>query len=111
MECRPWLQRMQAPAAHGHAQALPTHGVPVLAQRNLQPAGAMTVLVDAKGLDQRRLPSRCLLRHRPLLPRFPRIISTGWHPKHLAEPPHRVVSALGVDETVAAYWSAGAANN
>ena len=97
------LECMQAPAAHGRAQALPTHGVPVLAQRNLQSAGAIMALVDAKGLDQGRFPSRRLLVRRPLLPRLPRIIPAGRHPEHLAEPPHRVVAALGVDEAVAAH--------
>ena len=91
------LQGAQPPAAHGRAQALAAHPVPVLAQGYLQPAGAVAALVDAKGLDQRRFLGRRLLRHRPLLPRLPRITPTGRHPEHLAEPPHRVVAALGSD--------------
>ena len=71
------LQGARAPAAHARAQALAAHGVPVLAQRNLQPAGAVAALVDAKGLDQGHFPSRRLLVRRPLLPRLPRIIPTG----------------------------------
>ena len=96
---------MQAPAAHGCAQALPIHSVSVLAQRDLQPTGAITALVYPKSRDQGRFPSRYLLVHRPLLPHLPRIIPTGRHPEHLAEPPHRVVAALGVDEAVATHWS------
>ena len=99
------LQSAQVPAAHGRAQALPTHSVPVLAQRDLQPAGAITAPMAPKGLDQGRFPNRCLLVHRPLLSRLPRIIPTGRHPEHLVEPPHRVVAALGVDEAVATHWS------
>ena len=99
------LQRMQAPAAHGRAQALVAHPVPVFTQHDLQPAGAITALVDPKGIDQGRFPSRCLLRHRPLLPRLLRLIPTGRHPDHLAEPPHGVVAALDVDEAVATHWS------
>ena len=79
--------------------------MPFLAQGYLQPAGAVAALVDAKGLDQRRFLGRRLLRHRPLLPRLPRITPTGRHPEHLAEPPHRVVAALSSDEAVAAHWS------
>ena len=45
------MERMQAPAAHGRAQALPTHPVPVFTQGDLQLAGAITALVDPKGLD------------------------------------------------------------
>ena len=98
------LQGAQAPAAHGRAQALTAHPVAFFAQGHLQPAGAVAALVDAKDLDQRRFPGgRLRALHRPLLPRLPRIIPTGRHPEHLAEPPHRVVAALGVDEAVATH--------
>ena len=65
----------------------------------------ITALVDPKRLDQGRFPSRCLLRHRhrPLLPRLPRIIPTGRHPEHGAEPPHGAMPTFGVDEVVAAH--------
>ena len=62
-------------------------------------------LVNPKGLDQGRFPDRCLRIHRPLLPCLPRLIPAGRHPEHGAEPPHRVVAALGVDEAVATHWS------
>ena len=67
----------------------------------------ITALVDPKRLDQGRFPSRCLLRHRhrPLLPRLPRLIPTGRHPEHLAEPPHGAMPTFGGDETVATHWS------
>ena len=99
------LERMQAPTAHGRAQALAAHPVLVFMQRDLQPAGAITALVDPKGLDQGRSPSRRLRIHRPLLPRLPRIVPTGRHPEHLAEPPHGAMPTFGGDETVAAHGS------
>ena len=98
------MQRAQAPAAHGRVQALAAHPVPFFTQGDLQPAGAVAALVDAKGFDQRRFPSRRLLVHRPLLPRLPRIIPTGRHPEHLAEPPHGVMPTFGSNEAVAAHW-------
>ena len=79
--------------------------MPFFTQGDLQSAGAVAALVDAKGFDQRRFPSRHLLRHRSLLRRLPRIIPTRRHPAHLAEPPHWEVPALGGDEAVAAHWS------
>ena len=103
--CSLGLQRMQAPAAPGRAQALQIHGAHGMAPRNLPPTGAITELMGLKGLAQGRFPSRCLLVHHSLRSRLPRIIPTGWHPAHGAEPPHRVVAAPGGDEAVAAYWS------
>ena len=99
------LQRMQAPAAPGRAQALPIHGAHGLAPRNLPPTSTIPALMGLKGLAQGRFPSRCLLVHHSLRSRLPRIIPTGWHPAHGAEPPHRVVAAPGGDEAVAAHWS------
>ena len=45
------LQGAQPPAAHGRAQALAAHGVPILAQGDLQSAGAVAALMVPKGLD------------------------------------------------------------
>lgn len=54
------LQRVQAPAAHGRAQALAAHSVAILAQGHLQSAGSVAAFMHAKDPDQRRFPSPLL---------------------------------------------------
>ena len=99
------LQRVQAPAAHGRAQALATYPMPVPAQGNLQAAGPITAFVNAKNLHQGLFPDGRFLSYGPLLPRLPRIVPTGRRPEYLAEPPQGAVPVFGVDEAVTAYWS------
>ena len=99
------LQGAQIPATHGRTQVLTAHGVPVLAQLDLQPAGAVATLLDTKSLYQSCFPLGRFLRHGPRLLRFPRTIPIGRHPEHLAEPPHRVLAALSCDEAAATHWS------
>ena len=52
------LQGVQAPAAHGRAQALAAHPVAFFTQGHLQPARAVAAFVVAKDLDQRFFPGR-----------------------------------------------------
>ena len=60
------LQGTQPPAAHGRAQALAAHPAPFLAQRHLQPTGAIAAFVVPKDLDQGCFPGRRFLPHSPL---------------------------------------------
>jgi len=80
--------------------------VPFVAQRHLQPAGAVAAFVEAKDLDQHRFPGRCFqVPHRPLLLSLPGVKAAGRHVQYLAEPAHGVVAALCGDEAVAAHGS------
>jgi len=99
------LQRVQAPAAHGGAQALPPHTVAPAVQFDAQPTRPITAFMDAKHLNQRRFPSRFWLVYCLLLKLLPSIVAAGRYLHQLAEQSHRVVGALRIDETVTTHWS------
>ena len=48
---------LQGTPAHGRAPALTAHAIPLAAQGDLQPTGAVAAFMPAKDLDQRRFPS------------------------------------------------------
>ena len=56
-----------------------------------------------EGLDQGRFPRQRCSPHGPLRAGLPGVIAAGPPARHLTEPPHRVVAALGGDEAVAAH--------
>ena len=94
------LERVQAPSAHGPAQAVTFDAMALAAQDDLAPARAVAAFVDAKDLDQRRFLSRLALRYALLLRVLPRVIPAGRYAQHLAEPAHGVRGPLPVDEAV-----------
>jgi hypothetical protein len=97
------LQREQAPAAHGPAQALVPDTVTLAAQSDLQPSRAIAALVSAEDLDQRRFPSRLLLATCLRLSLLPRIITAGRHRDYLAKQAHGVLIPLRFDKAIAAH--------
>ena len=100
------LQRAQALPPHGRTPALAAHPVPFMAQRHLEPTGAVAAFVEAKDLPQHRFPGRCFRTpHRPLFRGLLGVKAAGRHAQHLAEPPYRVVAALGGNEAIAAHGS------
>ena len=98
------LQGAQTPATNGSTRVLVAHGVPVLAQLDLQPAGAVVKLVDTKSPYQSCFPRGRFLRHGSQLLRLPRTIPIGRYPEHLAESPHGVLAALNGDDALATHW-------
>ena len=60
------LQGTQLPVARGRTQALAAHPALFLAQRHLQPTGAIAAFVVPKDLDQGCFPGRRFLPHSPL---------------------------------------------
>ena len=90
MGCKVVNCSAQALAPHGRAQVLVAYPVPFLAQRHVQPTGAIAAFVVPKHLCQGGFSGRYFLPHRPLRALLPGVKSTGRHTQHLAEPPHEV---------------------
>ena len=101
------MQGAQTSPAHGLAQAVAADAMAFLAQGNLQPARAIAAFVVAKGLHQRRFPSRLAWCYALLLRLLPRVIPAGWYAQHVAEQAHGVRGPLPVEEAVAAHRLSG----
>lgn len=97
------LQRVQAPAAQGSAQALAPNTIALAAQGDLQAARAVAALVSAEDLDQHLFPSRLLLATYLRLSLLSRIITARRHRQYLVQQAHGVLAPLRFDKAIMAH--------